>query len=138
MILVFLLPVNATAQTISTKLQKAFTGFENDEQLSSAVSSLYVIEAKTGKVVFEKNGMVGLAPASTQKIITAATAYELLGKEFRYKTEFGYINNTQQNDPLFIRGFGDPTFGSFRFADTKPEGAAQDGILFVDQGRALL
>ncbi len=121
LIVVFLLPFHAPAQTITASLHKAFTSFETDEQLSSAISSLYVIEAKTGKLVFEKNGRVGLAPASTQKIITAATAYELLGKEFRYKTEFGYVNNTQQDGPLFIRGFGDPTLGSFRFADTKPE-----------------
>ncbi|MES2881575.1 MAG: D-alanyl-D-alanine carboxypeptidase, partial [Bacteroidota bacterium] len=91
MIVVFL-SCNASAQTVTIKLQKAFTNFEKDEQLSNAIASLYVIEAKTGKVVFEKNGRVGLAPASTQKIITAATAYQLLGKEFRYKTEFGYIN----------------------------------------------
>lgn len=113
--------VNAFAQSLSRRLQDAYQNFESDSQLSNAVSSLYVINAKTGEVVFDKNSRIGLAPASTQKIITAATAYELLGKEFRYRTEFGYIKNTRQNNPLFIRGFGDPTFGSFRYIQTKPE-----------------
>ena len=38
-----------------------------------------MIDAATGQVVFDKNSQVGLAGASTQKIITAATAFELLG-----------------------------------------------------------
>ena len=53
------------------------------------LASLYVIDAKTGKVVFDKNSQIGLAPASTQKIITSVTAFELLGKDYRYKTELG-------------------------------------------------
>jgi D-alanyl-D-alanine carboxypeptidase/D-alanyl-D-alanine-endopeptidase (penicillin-binding protein 4) len=44
-----------------------------------------VINAKTGDVVFDKNSQVGLAPASTQKIITAATAFDLLGKDYGIK-----------------------------------------------------
>ena len=75
------------AQTVSQRLQKAFQQFESDSQLRHAISSLYVIDAKTGQVVFDKNSQIGLAPASTQKIITSVTAFELLAKDFRYKTE---------------------------------------------------
>src|SRR5262245_34373881 len=77
------------AQTITQKLQKAFVAFESDSQLKHAISSLYVIDAQTGQIVFDKNSQIGLAPASTQKIITSVTAFELLGKDYRYKTEFG-------------------------------------------------
>ena len=55
-------------QTITQKLQKAFTTFEKDSQLKHAISSLYVIDANTGQVVFDKNSQIGLAPASTQKL----------------------------------------------------------------------
>ena len=58
------------------------------QQLKHAISSLYVIDANTGQVVFDKNSQIGLAPASTQKIITSVTAFELLGKDYRYKTDF--------------------------------------------------
>src|SRR5688572_32655872 len=85
------------AQTVNLKLQKAFQQFESDAQLKHAISSLYVIDAKTGKVVFDKNSLIGLAPASTQKIITSVTAFELLGKEFRYKTELGYKGTIKNN-----------------------------------------
>src|SRR6187549_2939810 len=76
-------------QTVTQKLQKTFTAFEKDSQLKHAISSLYVIDANTGQVVFDKNSQVGLAPASTQKIITSVTAFELLGKDYKYKTELG-------------------------------------------------
>ena len=122
-----------SAQTVISRLTKAYKNFENDPQLSNAIASLYVIDAKTGKVIFDKNSRIGLAPASTQKIITAATAYELLGKDFRYKTEFWggstlalAEGNSRWNvlNNLFIKGYGDPTLGSWRYNSTKEETVA--------------
>lgn len=69
-----LLVAGSAAQTVAAKLQTVFRQFEADPQLRYAISSLYVIDAATGEVVVDKNSRVGLAPASTQKIITAATA----------------------------------------------------------------
>ena len=109
------LPLISPAQSVSQKLQKAFQQFETDSQLKYAISSFYVINAKTGQVVFDKNSQVGLAPASTQKIITAATAFELLGRDYSYKTQF-LVGS--QND-LYVIGNGDPTFGSWRYQNTK-------------------
>ena len=106
------------AQSVTQQLQKAFQQFENDAQLKHAISSLYVIDAKTGRVVFDKNSHIGLAPASTQKIITSVTAFELLGKDYRYKTEFGIIKN-ENRSMLYIKPSGDPTFGSWRWESTK-------------------
>ncbi|MDB5206230.1 MAG: dacB [Flavisolibacter sp.] len=112
------------AQTISTKLTTAFTAFENDSQLKSAITSLYVVDAATGTVLFERNAAMGLAPASTQKIITSATAYEVLGKDFRYKTEFSYSANfktDKQGGNVFIKASGDPTLGSWRWKYTSED-----------------
>lgn len=108
------------AQTVTQKMQKAFTAFEKDSQLKHAASSLYVIDANTGQVVFDKNSLVGLAPASTQKIVTSATAFELLGKDFRYKTIFG-IGTRGCKTCLCIQPSGDPTLGSWRWDKTKEE-----------------
>src|SRR6186713_164107 len=109
-------------QPINQKLQNAFTVFEKDSQLKHAISSLYVIDANTGQVVFDKNSQTGLAPASTQKIITSVTAFELLGKDYRYKTNFFYKKPTDKisGDFLVIKGSGDPTFGSWRYVSTAP------------------
>lgn len=108
---------NSFCQTITQKLQKAWLQFENDEQVKHAISSLYIIDAVTGKVVFDKNSGIGMEPASTQKIITAATAFELLGKDYRYKTEF-YISDKNGKSVLIIVPSGDPTFGSGRWNKT--------------------
>ncbi len=102
-------------------LAAAFKKFEADPQLKSGIASLYVAEVATGKVVFQKNATLGMAPASTQKIITAATAYELLGKEYRYKTEIGYSGTVEAatlKGDIILRGSGDPTLGSWRWKAT--------------------
>ena len=117
----WLFVADSSAQTVSQKLQKAFQQFESDSQLKHAISSLYVIDAATGQVVFDKNSQVGLAPASTQKIITSVTAFELLGKEYRYKTDF-WLNKSSPNYSQLqfveLKQVGDPTFGSNRFVST--------------------
>ncbi len=109
------------AQNIPEKLQKAYQQFESDPQLKHAIISLYVINAKTGEVVFDKNSQIGLVPASTQKIITASTAFELLGKDYRYETKFGYagkIKGKSLPGDFIIKASGDPTLGSWRWKST--------------------
>lgn len=118
----FILTITCTAcftQNISRPLQSAYRKFETDPQLRHATSSLYVVNAKTGAVLFEKNSMTGLAPASTQKIITSVSAFEILGKNFRYATELGFIDD-ETLPVICIRPSGDPTFGSRRFKNTEP------------------
>ncbi|MGK2864465.1 MAG: D-alanyl-D-alanine carboxypeptidase/D-alanyl-D-alanine endopeptidase [Chitinophagaceae bacterium] len=111
------LAVLSFSQTITQKVQNAFQFFENDVQCKYAISSLYIIEAKTGKVIFDRHSRIGLAPASTQKVITSVTAFELLGKEFRYKTGFGIDSDNYSG--LYIIPGGDPTLGSPRWNGTK-------------------
>lgn len=111
---VILLTLPSFCQSLSTKLARAYHVFASDSQLKNSISALYVINARTGKVVFDRNSLVGLAPASTQKIITSATAFELLGKDFRYRTSFYNTGRT-----VLVYGSGDPTLGSWRYAGTR-------------------
>ncbi len=114
-------PTIITGQTLTQKLQKAFLRFEEDSQLSHAISSLYIIDAASGKVVFDKNSRIGLAPASTQKVITSAAAFAMLGKDFRYTTSFATGSNTGNAHTLYILSSGDPTLGSERWEHTKAD-----------------
>ena len=122
-----LLSVHTFAQTLSIRLQTAYQKFEGDSQLSNAISSLYVIDANTGQVVFDRNSKIGLPTASTLKIVTAATAYELLGKDFRYETKFGYVGSIKNKTlgDFYLRPSGDPTFGSWRWKTTSDTFIAQ-------------
>lgn len=117
-----LLVTGSYGQTVTQKIKEAFQQFETDSQLKHAISSLYVIDAKTGKVVFDKNSQIGLAPASTQKIITSVSAFELLGKNFRYPTKLCSVGSRNSPDgSLYFIVYGDPTFGSWRYSSTKPD-----------------
>ena len=110
------------AQNIDVKLSAAVRQMETDEQFKHASISLYVVDSKTGKTVFDKNSEVGLATASCLKVVTSAAAFELLGKDYRYKTSIGYdgdiVNDTLKGN-LFVTASGDPTLGSWRWDDTK-------------------
>ncbi len=106
------------AQTVSENIRKSFQRFMSDSQMKHAAVSLYVIDAKTGQPVFDVNSQLGLAPASTQKIITSVTAFELLGRDYRYKTQFGLITEHGLIQTICIKPSGDPTLGSNRYAST--------------------
>lgn len=115
--------LNASAQTVPQKLNKAINIFLNDEQLKHAVVSMYVTDSD-GNKIFSLNPQYGLAPASTQKIFTAIAAFSLLGNDFTYKTEIGYngkIDDGILSGDIIIKGYGDPTLGSWRYAQTKPD-----------------
>lgn len=139
LILFFLFTVHSLhAQAVRDELAATFRWFEEDAQMRNAISSICVMERRTGKVVFEKGSRIGLAPASTQKIITAATAYELLGKTFRYKTDIGFTGQlsgkTIQGD-IYIQPSGDPTLGSWRWNSTREEAVLERiGTAFKNRG----
>jgi D-alanyl-D-alanine carboxypeptidase/D-alanyl-D-alanine-endopeptidase (penicillin-binding protein 4) len=114
---------NTCAQSLQQKLQSAVNRLQADSQCRYASLSLTVLDAKTGEQVFAYNPNMGLAPASTLKVITSVTAFNLLGKDFQYQTQFGY-NGTITTDStltgdVIIKGSGDPTLGSWRYEKTK-------------------
>lgn len=112
----------ATTQNVTQKLQAAVNNFLKDEQLKHAVVSVYITD-ENGDKIYALNEQYGLAPASTQKIFTSIAALSLLGKDFTYKTEIGYTGNVDDgylNGDLVIKGYGDPTLGSWRYKNTQP------------------
>lgn len=112
---------NGFCQDITGQLDIAIQKLSSDPQFKHAIISLYVINSNTGKVIFDKNGQLGLSPASCQKVVTSVTAFELLGNGFQYKTYIGYdgkIDKTNLKGKLFLTGRGDPTFGSDRWNST--------------------
>ncbi len=109
-------------QTLEKKIAAAYARFEGDSQLKYGNSSLTVLNAQTGEIVFSKNGNTGLAPASTLKTVTSITAFSILGEDFRWETTLGYtgtITNGVLTGDLIITGSGDPTLGSNRYEQSK-------------------
>ncbi|ADY54365.1 D-alanyl-D-alaninecarboxypeptidase/D-alanyl-D-alanine-endopeptidase [Pseudopedobacter saltans DSM 12145] len=112
------------SQSITDKLKTAYAAFSKDAQLKYATSSLIVTDRNTNKVIFAQNENVGLAPASTLKTVTSATALAILGEDFQFKTDIlytGSISGNTLNGNIVIKGNGDPTLGSDRFSTTSKD-----------------
>jgi D-alanyl-D-alanine carboxypeptidase/D-alanyl-D-alanine-endopeptidase (penicillin-binding protein 4) len=130
-----LLVSNSYAQTISQKLDAAINKLQTDSQCKHGIISLYVVESKSGKIIFDKNAETGLAPASCQKVVTAVAAFELLGKEYTYKTQLGYdgkIDSGILKGNIYITGSGDPTLGSWRYESTNEKKVIADFLKSID------
>lgn len=116
---------NVSAQPLPQRIATAYKKLAADPQLTFGTSSLTVLNAETGEVIFSENGNTGLASASTLKTITAATAYHILGKEFTWETTLGFTGAVNPdgvlNGDLIIKGSGDPSLGSDRFDQAKSE-----------------
>lgn len=107
------------------KISASYSQFAKLPQLENGIISLTVLDARDGSVVFTDNAKVGMAPASTLKNMTAATAFHILGQDFRFKTSLmihGEVdaNGVLQGD-LIVLGSGDPSLGSDRFDETKAD-----------------
>ncbi len=84
--------------------------------------SLLVTEPN-GRILYAKNADVLLTPASTLKILTALTAFHVLGPEHRFVTEF-YLDGEAN---LIIKGYGDPLLISEVMAAAAAEIAKRTG-----------
>lgn len=124
------------AQAIEVKLSAAVQQLEKDSQMRHAIVGLAVMDAKTGKFVYSHNEQTGLAPASTQKILTAIASFELLGNNFRYNTQLAYsgkIKNGVLEGNLYVIGSGDPSLGSWRYAGARDSVVLKQWVLAVKQ-----
>ncbi len=123
-------------QPITEQLGTALKKFETDTQFKHAILSMYVVNSKTGKVIFDKNAQIGLAPASCQKVITSVSAFEMLGKEYSYKTDLaidGEIKNNLLTGNIYLVGYGDPTLGSWRWKNTKEKVILNSLVLAIQK-----
>jgi D-alanyl-D-alanine carboxypeptidase/D-alanyl-D-alanine-endopeptidase (penicillin-binding protein 4) len=76
------------AQSVKQKLLQAYQQFESDSQLRHAVSSLYVINAKTGKSYSIKISS-WFSACIDAKNHYSATAFDLLGRIIGIKLSLG-------------------------------------------------
>lgn len=108
--------------------------------IQGATFSLMVKEVDNGKVLYSYDAGREVIPASVMKIVTTATALELLGADFRYPTTLEYdgeIKGGVLHGNLYIRGSGDPTLGSSHFAPDRST-YTLDQNTFVPQWIAAL
>ncbi|MEZ0542787.1 D-alanyl-D-alanine carboxypeptidase/D-alanyl-D-alanine endopeptidase [Fibrella arboris] len=86
---------------------------------SNGIVALSVRRVHDGKVLFGQNDVTSLSTASTLKLVSTATALATLGGAYSYTTTLEYdgvIKDSTLQGNLYLRGTGDPSLGSGRFA----------------------
>jgi D-alanyl-D-alanine carboxypeptidase/D-alanyl-D-alanine-endopeptidase (penicillin-binding protein 4) len=112
-----------------TPLQK----FLSAGNLSSAAVGVLICEVQGGEKLVEHNAGVSLNPASLTKLLTTATAVELLTDTFRFQTRIEYegiiTEDSVLNGNIYIVGGGDPTLESLY--------SASPGNFYVKSAEAI-
>ena len=93
-------PEVSTTQALLTRRLRAIVR----SRPSGARVSVHVRDLDTDEVLFDHHGDRLHNPASTQKLLTATAAVELLGPDYRFETTLH-----RRGDLLYLRGEGDPS-----------------------------
>lgn len=82
-------------------------------------SGAYVYDLTTGQTLFSQRADVARPPASVEKLYTSTTALTLLGPDAHFDTQVLGVGSLSPDGVwhgnLYLRGAGDPTFGSAAF-----------------------
>jgi len=106
----------AQGQAADEKLREALAGALRG---GGPGASAYVIDADDGRVLFSSAGSTRRILASNAKLFTTAAAFDRFGADGAFKTEVlasGRVEDSVLDGDLYLKGGGDPTFGSSGFA----------------------
>lgn len=95
--------------------QTALQQFLQNPALKHASIGICVKDLSTGATIVSHNADKALTTASIMKLVTTATALELLGPNFSYKTILAL--DAQHPSTLLVLGSGDPTLGTLAYKE---------------------
>jgi serine-type D-Ala-D-Ala carboxypeptidase/endopeptidase (penicillin-binding protein 4) len=85
---------------------------------AGSYSGAYVVDLRTGQALYAHNATTGRLPASVEKLYTTTTALQRFGPAATLTTAIlgqGQMEGHTYVGTLYLRGGGDPTFGSAGF-----------------------
>lgn len=117
-------------------IQRSIESLSKSPHLKSAAVSFEVRDAQTGERLAGVNPEMAIAPASTTKLFTTATAFQLLGSTYRPSTRIYHTGSIDSAGVLrgniLIRGGGDAALGSRFFTkDGEERGFLTDWVGYV-------
>lgn len=122
--LFLLLSIQAGGQTADSlalsKLSYAIRELQNSSLMRHGMLGVSISSGENAETLVGLNTDLSLPPASTLKLVTTATALEVLGENFTFDTYLehdGTISDGILKGNLYIRGTGDPSLGSPRFKE---------------------
>lgn len=108
--------LHLSAQTSLESIKSEWKTWQQEESVKKANLSISLMRCDTKEFLLKENTKA-LSPASNLKLVTTATALQLLGADYRYETVLAYEGKLSR-DTLFgniiIRSSGDPSLGSER------------------------
>jgi D-alanyl-D-alanine carboxypeptidase/D-alanyl-D-alanine-endopeptidase (penicillin-binding protein 4) len=99
---------SANASALGTDLDSLLA----NPELAGAESGLVVRNVDTGATLYSRQGDSLLVPASNMKLVTSATAMDLLGPDYTFDTAVRYtgtLSGGTLNGDLYLKGYGDPS-----------------------------
>ncbi len=97
-------------------IQAAADAMVKDPLMQNAGISIYVYDVNKKEALASVNPKMSLSPASTMKLLSTATALEVLGAGYQYKTEILHTGTIDSagvlHGDIIVKGGGDPTLGS--------------------------
>lgn len=111
LIVSFLLIVNLLHAQTNNSLDTFIQWIDND----GAAFSFLLYDIEKEEPVYDYQTKMQLTPASVLKLLTTATALNILGSDFRFETKLAYRGEIKEGilyGDLIILGSGDPSLGS--------------------------
>jgi serine-type D-Ala-D-Ala carboxypeptidase/endopeptidase (penicillin-binding protein 4) len=109
----------ASAQPVSTAAKALTSALNGGLARIGGASGAYVVDLTTGQTLYASAANVGRMPASVEKLYTTTTALLRLGPAATLTTSVwgaGSVDSTGTwTGALYLKGGGDPTFGSASF-----------------------
>lgn len=115
LLLFALLPLMAFGQSESMSV------FLKDSHTRYANVGVYIKDLRSGEEIDSYRKSNAITPASVMKVLTTATALEIMGEDSCLLTVLEYtgkIENGTLNGNLYIHGYGDPTLGGAKQGQT--------------------
>jgi D-alanyl-D-alanine carboxypeptidase/D-alanyl-D-alanine-endopeptidase (penicillin-binding protein 4) len=104
-------------------LERQIDNLLGRQQVKDVFWGVAVYDVDAEEMLYSRNAERSFLPASTQKLITSATALDALGSTHRYETTLyhtGSVQDSVMQGDLILEGSGDPTFGSTQVRGEDP------------------
>lgn len=108
----------APAGAVASPLSSLKSTLRRDMRQAGGSNGALVVDRTTGQTLFSVNPNVRRLPASVEKLYTTSTALLRYGPDTRLETSvfgIGSLSGGVWDGALYLRGGGDPTFGSRSF-----------------------
>jgi D-alanyl-D-alanine carboxypeptidase/D-alanyl-D-alanine-endopeptidase (penicillin-binding protein 4) len=124
----------ASAQTPLGSLQRDIT---HELALAGEADGAFVYDLTAKKTIFSERALTARPPASVEKLYTATAALQEMGPTARLQTTVEGVGRLEAGGTwagnLYLRGGGDPTFGSSNFIATHYDGTGTSVSTLVSQ-----